>query len=61
MCECTPVCRGAKMLVLGIILILARLVYPTWDIWVVIGAILAIKGIMLFVMPVCPCNKKKKK
>ena len=58
--ECTTQCMATKLLVIGIILILVRL-YTNWDIWLVIGAILAIKGILLFFMPMCPCAKSKKK
>ena len=56
----TPQCIAAKMLVIGIVLILVRL-YTQWDIWVVIGAILVIKGILMFLMPMGKCTKPKKK
>jgi hypothetical protein len=58
--ECTPQCHAAKMLVIGIVLILVRL-YTTWDIWVVLGAILAIKGLILLIKPKCCCQVKAKK
>ncbi|MBU1198960.1 MAG: hypothetical protein KKF46_08515 [Nanoarchaeota archaeon] len=61
--HCTPQCMAAKMLVFGIILILVRL-FTTWDIWVVLGALLIIKAIIMFIVPVCSCEtsaKKKKK
>ena len=51
------------MLVLGLVLVLVRL-YTAWDIWIVLGAILIIKAVVMFVMPTCKCNvdtKKKKK
>lgn len=60
---CTPRCMAIKLLVLGIILILVRL-YTSWDIWIVLGVLAIIKAIMLFAMPVCPCqtqNKEKPK
>lgn len=57
--DCQPQCMAIKLIVLGVILILVRL-YTSWDMWLVVGAILIIKAIMLFIMPVCPCNKKKK-
>jgi hypothetical protein len=56
---CTPACMGIKFLIVGIILILVTL-YTTWNIWVVIGILLIIKAIMMFLMPVCLCNKNKK-
>jgi len=58
--ECTPQCKAMKLLIIGVVLVLARL-YTAWDIWVVIGTILVIKAIILLIMPVCPCNKAKKK
>lgn len=62
--NCTGRCIASKLLVIGIVLILVRM-YTTWDIWVVIGAILIIKAILLYVMPMCHCQvdaqpKKKK-
>ncbi len=59
-CNCTPRCMAAKLLVLGIILILIRM-YTTWDMWIVIGALLVIKAVLIFFMPVCGCQTKKKK
>jgi len=58
--ECIPQCKALKLLVIGIVLVLARL-YTAWDIWVVIGTILVIKAIILLIRPICPCNKAKKK
>ncbi|MFH1182318.1 MAG: hypothetical protein V1702_05135 [Candidatus Woesearchaeota archaeon] len=52
-------CIACKLLVLGIVLILVRL-YTSWDMWVVIGTLAVIKGILLFMMPVCPCGTKAK-
>jgi len=40
-----------KMLIVGLVFILARL-YTTWDIWVVIGVLMIIKALMMFMMPV---------
>lgn len=57
--NCQPQCIAMKLIVLGVVLILVRL-YTNWDMWLVVGAILIIKAIMLFIMPVCPCVKKKK-
>jgi hypothetical protein len=55
----TPACKGMKMLVFGIIVILVRLL-TVWDIWVVIGVLLILKGLMHFIMPVCGCQAKTK-
>jgi len=56
---CTPGCIGAKLLVMGLVLILVR-IYTQWDIWVVLGVILIIKAVMMFIMPVCACNRDSK-
>jgi hypothetical protein len=58
--ECTTQCVATKLLVIGIVIVLARL-YTTWDIWVVIGALLIIKAVLLYVMPVCGCQTKAAK
>ncbi len=53
---------GVCMLIVGIVLILVRL-YTGWDIWVVIGAILVIKALLILLIPGCceaPTTKKKK-
>lgn len=60
MTECTPPCKATKMLLFGIILIAVRL-YTTWDIWVVVGALLILKALLTYMMPVCACTTKKKK
>jgi len=52
---CNPKMMALKMLILGIILILVRL-YTSWDIWVVLGVIVAIKGLIMLIMPM----KKKR-
>ncbi len=57
---CTPACMGIKLLILGIILIVNQY-YFKFDIWMVIGVLLIIKAIIMFIMPVCACNKNKKK
>jgi len=56
---CTPRCWATKLLVIGIVLILVRY-YTLWDIWVVIGAILIIKGLLVLIMPNCYCQVKPK-
>jgi len=58
--SCTPQCHAIKMMVIGIVLILVRLYAKQWDIWVVLGAIIAIKGLVTFAMPACKCETKKK-
>ena len=55
----TPGCWAMKLLVLGIVLILVR-IYTMWDIWVVLGTILIIKGLLLLIMPKWYCQTKPK-
>jgi len=57
--DCTPKCWAMKLLVLGIVLILVR-IYTAWDIWVVLGVILIIKGFLVMIMPKCCCQVKPK-
>ena len=57
--NCTPRCWAMKLLVLGIVLILVR-IYTAWDIWVVLGALLIAKGILVLIMPRCCCQDKPK-
>ena len=45
-------CHGAKWIVFGLILIVNQL-YLRWDIWVVLGVLVALKGIMKLAMPAC--------
>ncbi len=56
---CTPQCKGMKLLVFGIVLLLVRL-FTAWDIWVVIAVLLIIKGLLKLIMPTCACQKGKK-
>jgi len=58
--DCTPQCTAMKFLVFGAILILVRL-YTQWDIWVVLGALLIVKGLLLFIMPKCCCQAEAPK
>lgn len=38
---------ACKLLIVGIVLILVRL-YTSWDMWIVIGALLVIKSLIMF-------------
>lgn len=52
-------CYAAKCIVAGIILIAARL-YTEWDIWVVVGTLLVLMGILRLAKPSCPHCKLEK-
>ena len=58
--EHTPKVMAAKLLVLGIIIILVRM-YTAWDIWIVLGALLIIKAVLHFAMPSTCCTIEKAK
>ena len=45
-------CHGSKWIVFGLILIVNQL-YLKWDIWVVLGVLVVLKGIMKLSMPSC--------
>lgn len=45
-------CHASKFVVVGLILI-ANQLYIHWDVWVVLGVLLVLKGIMKFAMPTC--------
>lgn len=54
-------CWSAKYIVLGLVLI-ANQYWLKWDIWVVIGALLVLKGIVKMAMPMCGhCQPEMKK
>lgn len=59
MCEHTAKCWAMKMVVVGVIIILVRLL-TTWDIWIVLGTLAIIKGLIMFFMPACPCKCEAK-
>ena len=58
-------CCSAKLIVIGIIVVVVRL-YTALDIWVVLGALLILKGLLHMIKPTCghveakPVSKKKK-
>lgn len=47
---------AVKFIIAGLVIIGVR-IYTSWDIWVVIGALLIIKALYLFTLP---CHKSKK-
>ena len=49
---CTK-CHAGKYIVVGLIL-LANQYYLKWDIWVVLGVLLVLKGVLKLVKPCCP-------
>jgi len=51
-CKCNK--HGIIMLVAGLILILNQ-VFFMWDIWIVIGAMAIIKGVIVMLMPGHEC------
>ena len=59
--ECTRGCKATKYLFLGIVVILVRIFYNAWDIWIVLGALVIIKAIYMYIFPSCSCNTKSKK
>ena len=53
-------CHGAKLIVFGLVLIVNQL-YLKLDIWLVLGILVVLKGIMKLSMPSCShCQPDKK-
>jgi len=58
-------CHAGMAIVIGLILVINQL-YVEWDIWVVVGVLIILKGIMKIVKPTCghceeaPAKKGKK-
>ena len=50
--------KACGMLLFGIVLILVRLYKPSWDIWLVLGVLLVIKGLIHCTMSKCCCKAK---
>ena len=54
-------CWAAKYIVIGLVLI-ANQYWFGWDIWVVLGTLLVLKGVLKLVKPTCPhCEEPMKK
>ena len=43
-------CLSMKYIVAGVVIILVR-IYTNWDIWIVLGTMVAIKGLLKLAMP----------
>lgn len=57
---CTPRCWAMTLLFLGIVLILVR-IYTVWDVWIVLGVLLILKGFLVLIIPNCCQTKPKSK
>jgi len=60
---CTK-CHAGKLIVLGLILIINQL-YLNWSWWLLIGGLIALKGVLMLLKPSCghcdvPAKKGKK-
>ena len=57
---CSKCCAG-KYIVVGLIVVLNQLRFK-WDIWVVLGVLLILKGLLKWAMPSCGhCQPEMKK
>ncbi|MBI2659207.1 hypothetical protein HYX05_03880 [Candidatus Woesearchaeota archaeon] len=52
-CGMCSKCHAGKYIVLGLVLVVNQM-YLGWDIWVVLGVLLILKGILKWVKPNCP-------
>ena len=69
--ECKSKCKGTMLVIMGLVLIVVTIFKPTWNIWIVIGTMLVIKGgLKLFMSRNCctveaptakPVSKAKKR
>ena len=52
-CGMCAKCHAGKYIVLGLVLVINQM-YLKWDIWVVLGVLLILKGVLKWVKPNCP-------
>ena len=60
MSDCIASCKGMKLLVFGLVIVLTRM-FTNLDIWIVLGGLIILKALMIILMPVCHCTKNKEK
>ncbi|MDD5111955.1 MAG: hypothetical protein PHG85_05375 [Candidatus Altiarchaeota archaeon] len=48
--------KAAMLFVFGLVIVVVRIYMPSWDIWVVIGAMMMLKALFMAVMSMC-CPK----
>lgn len=59
-CGCAPRCKGAKLLILGALIVL-NAVYGWFSWGIFVGGIIAIKGLIKLIFGCCPACKCKSK
>jgi hypothetical protein len=58
-CRCNPFCRGIKLAVIGVVVILNQ-IYFRYDPWLLIGLLLVGMGILKMVSRgYCPCKESR--